>query len=139
MTDEFRMFEWKPEYSVNIRSIDAQHQRLFAIGRELYRAMKEGKGNAAMAPILDRLVHYTVEHFTYEENLMRTNGYPGFANHKVLHDSLVKQVKAYQVEFKSGRSSLAVPLMQFVKDWLDHHIKKSDAAYAPFLQAKQVA
>ena len=30
------MFEWKNEYAVNIGSIDAQHQMLFAIGRELY-------------------------------------------------------------------------------------------------------
>ena len=31
----FRMFEWKNEYAIGIGSIDAQHQNLFAIGREL--------------------------------------------------------------------------------------------------------
>ena len=35
------MFDWKNEYAVNIGSIDAQHQMLFAIGRELYAAMSE--------------------------------------------------------------------------------------------------
>ena len=41
------MFEWKNEYVVGIGSIDAQHQGLFAIGRELYAAMSAGQGKSA--------------------------------------------------------------------------------------------
>jgi hypothetical protein len=36
------MFEWKRGYSVNIASIDAQHQQLFAIAAELHEAMRSG-------------------------------------------------------------------------------------------------
>ena len=46
MTD---MFEWNHEYSVGIASVDAQHQKLFAIARELYAAMSAGQGKSALA------------------------------------------------------------------------------------------
>ena len=133
------MFEWKTEYAVNIGSIDAQHQNLFAIGRELYAAMSAGHGKAALGKILDRLVQYTSMHFAHEERLMQTHRYPGFAQHKAEHDALVKQVLAFQSEFNNGRSTMAVPVLQFVKDWLEKHIKGSDQAYAPWLRAQKVA
>lgn len=133
------MFEWKSEYAVNIGSIDAQHQTLFALGRELYAAMSAGQGKAVLARILDRLVQYTLVHFAHEERLMALHGYANFAAHKAEHDALSKQVVAFQEEFNSGRATLAVQLLQFLKEWLEKHIKGSDMAYAPFLTAKKVA
>ena len=53
------MFDWKPQYSVPIPSIDGQHQNLIRIAEELYAAMSAGQGKAALSQILDRLVQYT--------------------------------------------------------------------------------
>jgi hemerythrin-like metal-binding protein len=133
------MFEWKSEYAVNIGSIDAQHQMLFAIGRELYAAMSEGKGKSVLARILDRLVQYAAVHFAHEERLMQLHKYPDFAAHKAQHDALTKQVLAFQTEFIAGRATMAVQVLQFIKDWLEQHIKGSDLAYAPCLKAQKVA
>ena len=132
------MFEWKNEYTVGIGSIDAQHQGLFAIGRELYAAMSAGQGKSVLARILDRLVQYTAVHFAHEERLMQMHNYPDFARHKAEHDALVKQVLAFQAEFNGGRATMAVQVLQFVKDWLEKHIKASDFAYAPCMKAQKV-
>ena len=137
--DRLHMFEWKSEYAVNIGSIDAQHKNLFAIGHELFEAMSAGQGKAALGRILDRLVQYTAAHFSHEERLMQLHKYPDLAKHKAEHDALVKQVEAFQAEFHSGRASMAVQVLQFLKDWLEKHIKGSDLAYAPYLKAKKVA
>ena len=133
------MFDWKNEYAVNIGSIDAQHQMLFAISRELYAAMSAGQGKSVLAKILDRLVQYTAMHFAHEERLMQLHKYADFAAHKAEHDALAKQVLAFQAEFNSGRATMAVQVLQFLKDWLETHIKKSDTAYAPCLKAQKVA
>jgi len=139
MADKLIMFEWNSENAVNIGSIDAQHQNLFAIGRELYAAMSAGQGKSVLARILDRMVQYTKMHFAHEERLMQMHGYPGFAGHKAQHDELTRQVISFQAEFKAGRSTMAVQVLQFLKDWLARHIKGSDFAYAACLQAKKVA
>jgi hemerythrin-like metal-binding protein len=133
------MFEWKSEYAVNIGSIDAQHQMLFAIGRELYAAMSTGQGKAVLGRILGRLVQYTTAHFAHEERLMQLHHYPDFASHKAQHEALIKRVLTFQTEFNAGRATMAVQVLQFLKDWLENHIKGSDFAYAPCLKAQKVA
>jgi hemerythrin len=135
----FSMFEWKTEYAMNIGSIDSQHQMLFAIGGELYAAMSAGKGRSVLSGILDRLVKYTVLHFTHEECLMRLHQYPNFASHKAEHDKLTRQVVELQTEFDAGRAAMALEVLQFVQEWLEEHIKGSDFAYAQCLKAQKVA
>ena len=137
--DEKSMFEWKQQYSVGIPSIDAQHQNLFGIAHELYEAMSAGKGKAALARILDRLVQYTVVHFAHEERLMRQNEYPDLAKHQVEHAALTQKVSQFQQDFQAGHVTMTVQLLHFLKDWLEHHIQGSDKAYAPHLKAKAVA
>jgi hemerythrin len=133
------MFEWKTEYATGIGSVDAQHQTLFALGRELYGAMSSGQGKAVMGRILDRLVHYTQVHFAHEERLMQVHGYGDFVAHKAQHDALVKRVLSFQSEFKAGRATIAVQVLQFLKDWLEGHIKQSDMAYTGKLRASRAA
>ena len=133
------MFEWKNEYAVNIGSIDAQHQMLFAIGRELYMAMSAGKGREVLSKILDRLVEYTMVHFTHEESLMRLHKYPNFAKHKAEHDALARKVVEFQADFKTGKIAMALQVLNFVQDWLQNHIKGSDFEYAACLKGKRVA
>jgi hemerythrin len=133
------MFEWKPQYSVQIASIDGQHQNLFRTAAELYAAMSAGQGKAAMSRILDRLVQYTSVHFAHEERLMRLHDYPEFAAHKAEHDALTKQVLTFQADFQAGRATMTVQLLHFLRDWLEKHIAASDQKYAPYLKDKLVA
>ncbi len=133
------MFEWKKEYAVNIGSIDAQHQMLFAIGRELYAAMSAGKGRTILSKILDRLVQYTMQHFTHEESLMRLHKYPNFATHKAEHDALARKVVEFQADFNAGKIAMALEVLNFVQEWLQHHIKGSDFAYVACVKGKKVA
>ena len=70
------MFEWKPEYSVQIPEIDTQHQRLFVLAGELHAAMAQGKGKAVLEQSLSQLVDYTKSHFAAEEKLMGRYAFP---------------------------------------------------------------
>jgi hemerythrin-like metal-binding protein len=133
------MFEWKQDYAVGISSIDGQHQNLFAVARELYAAMNSGQGKAAVGRVLDHLVQYTVVHFAHEERLMAEHGYPALAHHREKHAALTRQVLAFQTEYDAGRAAMSVQLLQFLRTWLEHHIRTDDQAYAPFLKARIVA
>ena len=133
------MFEWNNNYSVAIGSVDAQHRTLFAIARELHTAMAAGQGKASLARILERLVQYTSVHFAHEERLLRLHAYPDFAAHKAEHDALVKKVLKFQEDFTSGRATITVQLLQFLRDWLQSHIQGSDLRYAAHLKQRAVA
>jgi hemerythrin-like metal-binding protein len=134
----YRMFEWKPDYSVGIISIDGQHQNLFAIARELYGAMASGQGKLVVGRILDRLAEYAAVHFAHEERLMQQCQYPGLTKHKQEHQDLTRRVLAFRKDFEAGQIALTIQVLQFLKGWLEHHIQSEDAGYAPYMKAKAV-
>ncbi len=133
------MFEWNHAFSVGIGSVDAQHQSLFAIARELYVAMSSGQGKTVMGNILDRLVQYTAAHFAHEERLMRLADYPGLASHLAEHQALTRTVLDLQRDFAAGKVSISVQVLQFLRTWLQEHIQHSDLAFAPYLKQAKVA
>ena len=72
------MFEWKDEYSVNVKDIDEQHKRLFEIGAKIYEVAvlddQYDHYDEIMA-IMSDLTEYTVFHFDFEEKLLSSCGY----------------------------------------------------------------
>jgi hemerythrin len=130
------MFEWKQEYSLGHSDIDGQHKRPFALGSDLHAAMTQGKGKDTLSKTLASLVSYTKMHFANEERLMQTHRYPELPEHKAAHDALTARVLEFQKEFEAGRVGMTVELLQFLKDWLQHHIGETDRKVAKFLQSK---
>lgn len=133
------MFEWKPEYSVQISEIDAQHQQLFALAGGLHAAMSEGKGKAVLEQSLAQLVDYTKMHFAAEEKFIGSYAYPKAIEHKAEHDKLTDQVLDLQKRFARGEATLSLSLMIFLKNWLEHHIAESDQQYSVFIRGRLAA
>ncbi|HUI76868.1 MAG TPA: bacteriohemerythrin [Bryobacteraceae bacterium] len=129
------MFEWNDSFSVRIPNIDGQHQKLFRIAGELHAAMQAGNAQAAVSNIVDSLVQYVKVHFAYEERLMEQAGYPGAAEHKAQHEDLTRQVLQFQADLQSGKRTVSISLLHFLRNWLVNHIQTEDSKYAPFLKA----
>lgn len=132
------MFEWRNEFSVQIGSVDAQHKMLFGIAGELYAAMMAGQSKIVLSRLLDRLVQYTKVHFAHEERLMKLHGYPGLSAHQAEHQALTSKVQKFQADFQQGQANMSVQLLQFLRTWLESHIRGSDQKYSPFLLSKHV-
>ena len=130
------MFEWKPEYSVQIPEIDRQHQRLFQLAAQLNSAMAVGKGKGVLSQLLGGLIDYTKEHFATEERFMQQYQYPGLQVHQAEHQKLTAQVMEFQSRFERGEIRLSINLMTFLKDWLQNHIAGSDQRYSAFIRGK---
>jgi len=133
------LINWSDSFSVNVKAMDDQHRKLVQLINELNDAMKLGKSKDIMENILKGLVDYTLTHFSSEEDLMKTNNYPGFSNQKKEHEALVKQVADYQNKYHSGQMVLGVEVMNFLKDWLINHISGSDKKYGPFLNQRGIS
>lgn len=131
------LLSWDSKYSVEVQSIDKQHQKLFEMLNELHDAMKAGKGRQLAPAILERLVSYTQEHFAAEEAMMRQARYPDFASHKAEHDKLKNEVAKMVKDLEGGEESsmLAMPLLDFLRDWLQTHILSRDKNYTYHLRA----
>ena len=130
------MFDWKEEYSLGHAEIDSQHQRLFELASDLHAAVAMGQGKAMMSKTLSHLVAYTRMHFATEERLMQAHQYPEYTRHKADHGTLTARVLDLQKDFETGRGALTIGLLQFLKDWLTHHIGETDRKIAIFLSSR---
>ena len=132
------LLRWSESLSVGLDSIDSQHKTLIDLINELYKQMKSGATKDAIGEALGKLIDYTGSHFKYEEELFAQYKYPEQASHKELHHKMVSQVVDFQKQFKEEGKDISIELMEFLKEWLLNHIKKTDMKYSSFLQSKGV-
>ncbi|MBT1444221.1 bacteriohemerythrin [Shewanella sp. JM162201] len=126
---------WSSSLDVGMSEINRQHQRLISLINELHRAMEGQYGLDVIKRIVQGLVDYTANHFSYEEELFARFGYPHSKEHKDEHARLVTQVLDFQKRVARGED-VSDELMSFLKAWLIDHIQGSDRGYSQFLLQK---
>lgn len=130
------LIKWSDQYSVTFSRIDEQHKKLIDLINDLHDALAAAKAKEALGKILQGLINYTVTHFAFEEQMMKTHAYPDFANHKKMHDDLVKQVSDLNQKFTAGNTFITTEVMNFLKTWLTGHIMNVDKKLGAFLAEK---
>lgn len=125
-------FVWDDKYSVGNPKIDQQHKKIFELGNELLEVSKAQD----IKPIIMRLYKYTREHFSHEEEMMKSIGFPLLIEHTVLHEDLIS--KLGDISSRSFDTDEAVfEFKKFVYDWLTKHIMNEDMKYFQFHQEQQ--
>jgi len=129
---------WDQSYSVSVKRLDEQHQKLFALINSLHDAMRQGKGQAAVQDTVRELATYTATHFRAEEEVLRKANYPGLAAHQAEHQQYVAKVNQFAEDMKAGKNANSISVLGFLKDWLAEHIKRTDRSYSAYLNSKGV-
>ena len=127
-------FKWSSDYSVNIKTIDDQHQELVNILNRLFVAVSKREGDKVIAGILDALMSYTQTHFTLEERLMRDAKYKDFEAHKHEHKKLLEQLDQLCKKHLLEEKPIYFEMLSFLKTWLKEHIQGVDTKYSQALQ-----
>lgn len=122
--------EWNEGLGVRVKEIDDQHKKLIELIKKLHDAMRTGQGKQALEGTLQELAAYTVYHFRAEEKYMQQFKYPGYLSHKAAHAAFVKKVTDFQTDFASNRLGVTLDLMNFLKDWVNNHIRETDKRYS---------
>ena len=133
------LVEWSDRYSVGVAKMDAQHRQLIDVLNELHKAMGAARAGEILPGLLQRLGQYAGAHLAEEERLLRTHGYPAFAQHKQQHDAYLTKVQSFQQQLARGQTSASIALLSFLRKWWTGHILNVDREYAGFLKAKGVA
>ena len=129
---------WDQSYSVSVKKLDEQHQKLFSLLNALHEAMRQGKGQAVVQDTLRQLTTYTVTHFRAEEELLRKTNFPAFAAHQAEHQRFIEKVNQFTEDLKAGRNASSISVLGFLKDWLAEHIKRTDRSYSAYLNSQGV-
>ena len=125
--------DWSDRFALGVDIIDQQHQVLFRLIDQLAKAIQNDTSEAELKPIFDKLHEYTLTHFATEEQLMAQHGFPAdqdhHANHRALEHSLAQLVSRAE----HGEPLVSLQAMNFLRQWLYHHIDDVDRRLAEFL------
>ena len=121
---------WKPEYDLGINVIDEQHRGIVAIINSLYYGAQSDHIKNLFSATSSMLHSYADIHFQTEEFFLDTIGYPGAADHRLLHQEYTSKL----AEIDRERSACSDPhlLMDFLKKWWLGHICEEDMLFKDY-------
>ena len=126
---------WDPAYSVGIEVIDHQHKQLIEYINELSiaGAYRSFENRQKVQNVLEKLVDYTISHFSFEEQLMEEAGYDMLAPHIKVHEAFIERIAFFKKRFENGED-ITKQLILDLQMWLVNHIQKDDADYKEIVQ-----
>jgi hemerythrin len=120
---------WNEKNNLNIPIIDEQHHGIVATINSFHHFVQKDQGEKVIKPTLLTLEQFTQLHFETEEALMKESGYPGFEEHLLLHQELMKKTRS--IAGDASQKSNADVVLKFLKQWWLGHINIEDRKYAP--------
>jgi len=132
------MAEWTDDLATGIEEVDNQHKEIFRRVNTLLAACKEGKGKEKVGEVIGFLGEYVIDHFKAEEALQVKSMYPGYTDHKKLHQEFIGSFAKLKADFDANGPTLTTVMStnKVVVDWLIKHIKKEDRALADHMAGR---
>ena len=129
-----RHFGWSEGNEVYLPLIDAEHRGLFGLADGLQNAVSAGAAAAEVRDLLHRLAAQAEEHFTHEEWLMQSAGYPSYGWHKHQHDTARRRIGLYAPLIESGDQEATDAFLEFLCGWLQDHTGLTDRMMGAYLR-----
>lgn len=138
-TEEPLFVVWKDDYSLNVGNIDSQHKTLLKLVNNLFLTVREKNASDAVQTTLNELMDHTYAHFRDEENFMKAIGYPGYGEHRILHEKLGRQLLTLSSQHHQLLGDISVDLLHFLRDHWLRHILFEDMKIVSFLKEEEKA
>lgn len=124
------MYTFKDEFRTGIAQIDEEHEKLFEIADKAYETLMDDfipDKYDYIVDILKELTDYAAVHFEHEEEYMASIRYRKLLSHKVEHQEFASKIAAYDLsEIDEDQKGAILELLDFLNDWLIHHIIEND-------------
>jgi len=115
-----------------MKVIDDHHFHLFNLLNKMFADSTSAASQETINTSIDQLVYHAKYHFITEEYWMFTHKYPALTEHREEHQIFANRVTEIQKKFYNGETNLYPEMLQFLQNWLSHHILKTDAEYVQF-------
>lgn len=128
---ESRLVGWNKDYSLGMPELDAQHKMLFDLINQLWRGIVANTDRHAQLKVIEQLEHYTLTHFSAEEEFLRAVEFPDAETHRQSHLAFTQRIAHEKLAILAG-AQVSLDLLHFLNDWLVRHIQGEDLAYAEY-------
>ena len=129
--------QWSESMSVGESRLDADHKAIIRLINQLHDNLEAGADSATLGEVFDSLINYTRFHFKREEKVMQACRYPDAKAHEEEHAGFTRHIEEIRDRYaRNADSALIRGLLDYLKDWLSHHILTQDMAYKPYVESR---
>jgi len=121
------LIAWDDRFSVGVASVDHEHRELIGLVNETYDRLKRTDADITVPDFLGEIYARISAHFALEENLMRTNDYAYFGEHKADHERLLDEIRDIMDDYEDRRIFDAEQFSQRLGVWFTGHFSTHDA------------
>lgn len=141
------LISWSSEMSVGMTELDDDHRQLIQVINRLADNAGDQARSEVVRQCLMALRRYAERHFAREEKVLVACEFPGIDVQRSEHRDFIERVRTvtagFDAEPEGDVGVVSEELLNFLKNWLNHHILIEDMAYRPFVEnsaeAKQAA
>jgi hemerythrin-like metal-binding protein len=127
--DERIHIKWSNRYCTGIPTIDGEHRELLGILNKAIDAKEHSDNKEELEEVLEEMTKFALEHFETEEAYMREFNYPEYHCHSEEHYRFFTKTMAYFERVVNGDYHISNELIEYLKQWIVHHIQNSDRQY----------
>jgi hemerythrin-like metal-binding protein len=130
------LIQWNDNFSVHIPLLDDQHKELINILNIMKAAVDAKKDKAAQEYIIQKMMEYSIFHFTSEEEIMRNYDFPELNEHMKEHEEYIRHTTQINYHFNNQEETVSAEILAVLNIWWKKHIPGSDQKYGEFLKGK---
>lgn len=121
--------DWQEDWASGNPQLDRQHQDLMQDANRLLHLALDGTDQARLIQELDVLLRHVTDHFSYEEEVMGTSGYPDLLAHRREHERLVQEIHQLRQRYTQKQVRPTVFFSFLVDQVILGHLVDEDAKY----------
>ena len=128
--------------ATGVDEIDSQHRNLINLANEAAAALRQGVTPTQLRHLVRELLAYAIYHFRTEEALMKEYAYDVEAaadatTHIARHRAFADKIATMQQALQNREHIDFDQLINFLYDWIAHHIMDTDRQLAGFILTKR--
>jgi hemerythrin len=123
------IMQWDASLDIGVSAMNDEHQQILDAMNRIYDATEAGRVGEEVNRLVERLGAVCVKHFKDEEAYMASIGFPGLANHKLIHGDLLDRYGRHAGEIRAAGGRADGQFFHFLRHWLTAHIKGIDRKY----------
>ena len=112
-----------------------EHRILLDYVTGVEEALAAGERGSSVLAAIGSLLSFAVTHFTFEETVMRIQGYGDLDAHCKGHQRFLADLRAMEERARNG--TLPPDMTAALRSWLEKHFLADDRYYAASLSAKE--
>ena len=130
---------WQQSMAIDHGTIDKQHQRWIKLYNDLDKLLLEATPSLhgrIKIDALQAMQEYALYHFRYEENYMKSIGYPEVTLHWRLHKDFNYKIFEYIRRIETGGVVLNTEIISIIRSWMLNHIQMEDMKIRDFAESR---